>query len=129
MKEEPGRKTAEDGEKTRLDFPDPQHFRDLLGQHDEHLKIIQRSLGVRLHARGASIEIEGDPLESELAAKALKQLYGLLEKNYPVYGSDVDYALRILSGDRRASLQDIFLDTIYISSHKRIITQIGRAHV
>jgi phosphate starvation-inducible PhoH-like protein len=109
-------------EKMRLDFPDPQHFRDLLGQHDEHLKIVQRALGVKLHARGSTIEIDGDPVESELAAKILKQLYGLLEKNYPVYGSDVDYAVRILSGDRRASLQDIFLDTIYISSHKRIIT-------
>ncbi|HTM09958.1 MAG TPA: PhoH family protein [Verrucomicrobiae bacterium] len=105
-----------------MDFPDPHHFRDLLGQHDEHLKIIQHSLGVKLHVRGSSIEVEGDPVESELAAKILKQLYALLEKNYPVYGSDVDYAVRILSGDRRANLQDIFLDTIYISSHKRTIT-------
>ena len=36
--------------------------------------------------------------------------------------SDVDYAIRILSGDSRAKLQDIFLDTIYISAHKRTIT-------
>jgi phosphate starvation-inducible PhoH-like protein len=121
VKEETKRAAAEE-RNTRIDFPDPHHFRDLLGQHDEHLKIIQRSLGVTLHARGSSIEVEGDPVDAELAAKLLKQLYGLLEKNYPVYGSDVDYAVRILSGDRRASLQDIFLDTIYISSHKRTIT-------
>ena len=68
------------------------------------------------------MEIEGDAVEVELSAKVIKQLYGLLEKGYPVYGSDVDYAVRILSGDGRASLQDIFLDTIYISSHKRVIT-------
>ena len=110
------------GERTRLDLGDPRLFRDLLGQHDEHLKIVQHSLGVKLHVRGSSIEIEGDPVEAELSAKVLKQLYGLLEKGYPVYGSDVDYAIRILSGDGRASLQEIFLDTIYISSHKRTIT-------
>ncbi len=108
--------------KARLDFGDPRHFRDLLGQHDEHLKIVQRGLDVKLHVRGTAIEIEGDPVEAELAAKVLKQLYALLEKGYPVYGSDVDYAIRILSGDGRAHLQDIFLDTIYISSHKRVIT-------
>ena len=108
--------------KARLDFGDPRHFRDLLGQHDEHLKIVQRGLGVKLHVRGTAIEIEGDAVEVELATKVLKQLYGLLEKGYPVYGSDVDYAIRILSGDGRAHLQDIFLDTIYISSHKRVIT-------
>ncbi len=45
-----------------------------------------------------------------------------MEKGYPVYASDVDYAIRILSGDNRARLQDIFLDTIYISAHKRTIT-------
>ncbi len=52
----------------------------------------------------------------------MRQLYSLLEKGYPVYASDVDYAIRILSGDNRAKLQDIFLDTIYISAHKRTIT-------
>lgn len=106
----------------RLEFNDPRLFRDLLGQHDEHLKIIQRSLGVKIHVRGSTMEIEGDPVEAELSTKVVKQLYGLLEKGYPVYGSDVDYAVRILSGDGRANLPDIFLDTIYISSHKRIIT-------
>ena len=68
------------------------------------------------------MEIEGDPLQVELASQILRQLYSLLEKGYPVYASDVDYAIRILSGDSRARLQDIFLDTIYISAHKRTIT-------
>ena len=124
MKEEKGRKVEFEGaeESARLEFSDPRLFRDLLGHHDEHLKIIQRTLGIKLRVRGLSIEIEGDTVEAELADKVLKQLYGLLEKGYPVYGSDVDYAIRILSGDGRANLQDIFLDTIYISAHKRVIT-------
>lgn len=124
MKEEKGR-TAEIGGgpgRTHLEFNDPRFFRDLLGHHDEHIKIIQRSLGVKVHVRGSAMEIEGDPLEVELSTRIIKQLYGLLEKGYPVYGSDVDYAIRILSGDGGANLQDIFLDTIYISSHKRVIT-------
>src|SRR5262249_12414516 len=36
--------------------------------------------------------------------------------------ADVDYAHRILAGDRGAKLRDIFLDTVFISSHKRVIT-------
>jgi len=124
VKGEKSRGVETDGspDSARLEFNDPKLFRDLLGQHDEHLKMIQRSLGVKIRARGTTVEIEGDPVELELSAKVIKQLYGLLEKGYPVYGSDVDYAIRILSGDSRANLQDIFLDTIYISSHKRVIT-------
>jgi phosphate starvation-inducible PhoH-like protein len=105
-----------------LAFNDPRLFRDLLGQHDEHVKMIRRSLGVKVHVHGSEMDIVGDRLESELASKIVRQLYGLLEKGYPVYVSDVDYAVRILSDDGLANLQDIFLDTIYISSHKRVIT-------
>ena len=105
-----------------LDFHDPRLFRDLLGQHDQHIKILQTTLQLKIRVRGAALEIEGDPIQVELASQILRQLYGLLEKGYPVYASDVDYAIRILSGDSRARLQDIFLDTIYISAHKRTIT-------
>lgn len=124
MKEEKSRKIDAESltPETHLELKDPRLFRDLLGQHDEHIKIIQRSLGVKVHVRGLTMRLEGDPLDVELAAKVLRQLYGLLDRGYPVYASDVDYALRILSGDGRANLQDIFLDTIYISSHRRVIT-------
>ena len=124
MKEEKVRKmeVGRVAKAAHLEFNDPRLFRDLLGNHDEHLKIIQRSLGVKMRVRGTVMEIEGDSVESELSTKIVKQLYGLLEKGYPVYTSDVDYAVRILSGDGRANLQDIFLDTIYISAHKHTIT-------
>src|SRR6476469_1988922 len=105
-----------------LEFHDPRLFRDLLGQHDQHIKILQHTLHIKIRVRGSGVEIEGDPLQVELTSQILRQLYSLLEKGYPVYASDVDYAIRILSGDSRARLQDIFLDTIYISAHKRTIT-------
>ncbi len=105
-----------------LAFSDPRLVRELLGNQDEHVKIVQRALGVRFRIHGTEMEIQGDRPESELAREIMRQLYGLLERGYPVYGSDVDYAIRILSGDSKASLQEIFLDTIYISSHKRTIT-------
>ena len=106
----------------QIEFNDPRLFRDLLGQHDQHVKILQNTLQLKIRVRGSAMEIEGDPLQVELASQILRQLYSLLEKGYPVYASDVDYAIRILSGDNRAKLQDIFLDTIYISAHKRTIT-------
>ena len=111
----------------QLEFHDPRLFRDLLGQHDQHIKIVQNTLQVKIRVRGSTVEIEGDPLPVELSSQILRQLYGLLEKGYPVYASDVDYAIRILSGDNRARLQDIFLDTIYISAHKRTASPMRRS--
>lgn len=61
-------------------------------------------------------------MERELAVRVLAQLYGLLEKGYPVYPADVEYAVRILSHDRNADLAEIFLDTVYVTSSKRVVT-------
>jgi phosphate starvation-inducible PhoH-like protein len=105
-----------------LSFENHRLFEQLLGQHDDHLKAIERSLGVRIAVSGTTLVISGDPVERELAGRVLTQLYAVVEKGYPVYTSDVDYAVRILSGDRNANLREIFLDTIYISAHKRTIT-------
>ncbi|HXV49342.1 MAG TPA: hypothetical protein VEB61_11105, partial [Candidatus Binatia bacterium] len=45
----------------QLEFYDPRLFRDLLGQHDQHIKIVQHTLQVKIRVRGSSLEIEGDP--------------------------------------------------------------------
>ena len=105
-----------------LQFPEPQHFRLLLGQQDEHVRLIERALGVRVTAHDTSLNIVGDAIEQELAGRLFSQLYDVVERGYPVYPSDVDYAIRILSGDRNARLRDIFMDTVYVSAHKRTIT-------
>jgi len=114
--------TTETQPSIELHFHDDQLFHALLGHNDEHLKGLERALGVRIGISGHTLYISGDEVERELAGRVLKQLYGLLESGYPVYPSDVDYAVRILSRDRNARLKDIFLDTIYVSSHKRVIT-------
>jgi phosphate starvation-inducible PhoH-like protein len=103
-------------------FDDHRRFHELLGHHDEHVKTVERALAVHIGIGEAALLIEGDPLDRELAARVFTELYGLLERNYPVYASDVDYAVRILRGNRGANLKDIFLDTIYIAAHKRVVT-------
>jgi len=105
-----------------LRFDDPALFRELLGQHDEHVKLLEREIGLRIEVGDGTLTLIGDPVESELARRVLGQLYGLLENGYPVYLADVEYALRILGSDRTARLRDIFLDTVFISANKRVIT-------
>jgi phosphate starvation-inducible protein PhoH and related proteins len=105
-----------------VQFDDHHRFHDLLGHHDEHIKTIERALGVRVGLGDRTLLISGDQVERELAGRVLTELYGLLENDYPIYASDVDYAVRILSRDRNAKLRDIFLDSIYITAHKRVVT-------
>jgi phosphate starvation-inducible protein PhoH and related proteins len=105
-----------------LHFDDPRLFTDLLGQHDAHVRTIEQALGVRVGVSGTSLRISGAHDAQALAGKVLGDLYDLLKNGYPIYPSDVEYAIRILRGDRNAELKDIFLDTVYVSAHKRVIS-------
>jgi phosphate starvation-inducible PhoH-like protein len=105
-----------------LHFEDMEEAKALFGPHNDHLKAIENKLEVKVHTKGGSVVVEGDSLDVELAGKLLKELHRLLKRGYPIYVSDIDFALRILSGDRSINLEDIFLDTVYISSQKKVVT-------
>ena len=106
----------------QISFDDHRRFHELLGHHDEHIKTVEKALGVRIGIADSTLLVSGGALERELAGRVLTQLYALLERNYRVYPSDVDYAVRILSRDRDAELKDIFLETIFVTAHKRVVT-------
>lgn len=116
-------RTAEGHELTKkIGFQDHDFFRTLCGQQGAHLKIIEKKLGVSLNARGTDIILKGGDWEIELAEKALRQLYDLIKNNYPIYENDVEYAIRILSGNQSADIKKIFMDSVFISSKKKSIS-------
>ncbi len=94
----------------------------LYGEQGAHLKVIEKALNVNIKVRGNRVTISGDPLDTDLADRTCMELYGLLKEGYPLYPNDVEYAIRIISADPQARLKDIFLDTVFISSGKRVIT-------
>jgi phosphate starvation-inducible PhoH-like protein len=94
----------------------------LCGEYNAHLQLLEKKIGLSVNVRGNTINLKGGDWEIELAEKVLHQLYDLIKNQYPIYINDVDYAIRILSGDTSADLKKIFLDKVYISSHKKTIT-------
>jgi phosphate starvation-inducible PhoH-like protein len=105
-----------------LHFEDIEEAKALFGPHNDHLKAIEKSLEVKIHTKGGDVVIEGDVLDVELVGRLLRELQRLVKRGYPIYVSDIDFAIRIISGDRSVNLEDIFLDTVYISSQKKVIT-------
>ncbi len=105
----------------KVSFPEHDIMMALCGEHNTYLKIMEKKIGVSLHLRGNVLLLEGARWEVELAETVLKQIYGLIELDYPVYERDIDYAIRILSNNQSVDLKDIFRDKVLISSGKRII--------
>ncbi|MGM0662951.1 MAG: PhoH family protein [Thermodesulfobacteriota bacterium] len=94
----------------------------LCGEHNSNLKRLEEKIGLTVNVRGNEFLLQGRDWEIELGGDILLQLYELLQNSYPVYESDVDYAVRILSGDRSKDLKQIFMDRVYITSGRKIIT-------
>lgn len=105
-----------------LKFKDNALLAQLAGEHNANLRIIERALDVRIHLRGNQLTLQGSPHDVDVASRVLKELYSLLEAGLPIYPSDVESAIQIISANDRTRLKDIFLDQIYITSRKRIIT-------
>ncbi len=111
------------GEKPiRIDFQETELARQLFGENNTHLKKIAFSLHVNINARGNTVFISGDPIAIQLADNVLNQLYALLKENYPVYETDIDYAVKALRENNKVNLKDLFLETVYVTAKKRPIT-------
>jgi phosphate starvation-inducible PhoH-like protein len=107
---------------TSIDFAEIELARQLFGEQNSNLQQIARDTDVTINARGNTVFIDGDEIAIALAGKILNQLYGLLEEGYPVHPNDVSFAVRLLSGDDRTNLKEIFLDRVYIKSKKNAVT-------
>jgi len=105
----------------KLTFPDPGLMAALCGEHNSHLRILEKKIGVTLNVRGNDVTLQGGDWEVALAEDVLNQVYGLIRADYPVYANDVEFAVRILSADRTADLKKIFMDKVYVASNKTTI--------
>ena len=103
-------------------LPDHELIGILCGEHNVHLQLLEKRIGLSVNVRGNDLTLEGKHWEVELAEKVLNQLYELIKEDYPIYVNDVEYAIRILSRNQSVNLKKIFLDKVYIASNKNVIT-------
>jgi phosphate starvation-inducible PhoH-like protein len=108
-------------QESKIEFSDIRLANALFGVQGSHIQLIAQKTDTRIHVKGNSVSIQGDEVGVPLARRVLEALYALLKKGYPLYPSDIDFAVRILSTNHSARLEEIFLDTVYISSRKRVI--------
>jgi len=116
--------TAESLKTVRIEFPDNDKVRALCGTHNEHLKLIEKRVGVQVGSRGGQIVLAAsDEGRIRHAEGLLRELYELVASGYPLHLEDVDQATKLAG--QSVSLREIFGDTVYVSARHRIITPKG----
>jgi len=97
----------------------------LFGPSDSHLRLIAHALGITISHCADGLSMEGDEEQVFVARRLLEQLYSLAREGRPLYASDIEQAIKVITQDSGANLRDLFMDTIFISNRKRIITPLG----
>ncbi len=115
-------KTTHDITHEELQLDENDIARQLYGDLNRNLAAIEKTVGVSIGVRGTAVTISGMAHEVALARTVILQLYDLIRGGYPVYPQDIAYAIRTLERSPRADLRDIFLDQVYITASKRIVS-------
>jgi phosphate starvation-inducible PhoH-like protein len=108
--------------KRELNLVDNEMAKVLYGDLNKNLATIEESTGVKIQVRGTALSISGLKHEVELAGSVLDKLQELIKAGYPVYPSDVAYALRVLESAPSANLKEIFLDKVYITAEQKVVS-------
>jgi Phosphate starvation-inducible protein PhoH, predicted ATPase len=111
---------SENGTTRELNFDDNGVLKQLYGEQNENLKEIENVFGVKIYSRGGKLSIKGETEEVESTKKFLSEIYKLISKGYILDPGDIELAARVVLEDK-VPLEDIFLDTVCISTRKKII--------
>jgi phosphate starvation-inducible PhoH-like protein len=119
--------TDEPVRREKLAFDDNGVASALFGQHNEHLKLIERQARVVIFARSGELTLEGPAAAVELARLTLERLYELVRRGRPLEPSDVARAVEVLREAPATDLHELFTDTVLVASRARRITPKGLA--
>ena len=92
----------------------------LYGDGEQTLRLVERSLGVEIHARGNELRIEGESERTALARRVLEELYALLESGKGVVHSDVRHVIRMIRDEPDVRLSDVYENVLARGSRKVI---------
>ena len=104
-----------------MDLENAGFARLLIGERGTNMKLLEKLTGAEINARGNRLLVGGGEDATALALRALRQLYGLVEKGFPVAEQEIQKAVDMLKVDRRAEVRDVFMETISIPSARRQI--------
>jgi len=78
-----------------IEFDDNRLFVQLCGDHDQHLLLIEKRMGIKLGARGNCIELSGPVPVIKRAADILRELYNDLRNKQEVTKGSIEGRIRI----------------------------------
>ena len=95
--------------------------RNIFGQLDDNLKIIEERLDVKVIARGTEIKIQGDEENVFIAKRTLEEMLELQESDNPVNSRQLKYIIEQLQNDSDLSFKNLYDEVLQVNYKGREI--------
>lgn len=94
---------------------DAEGVRELCGQQDAYLRLIEEGLGVRLKLESGSIAVYGEPAAATAAAHVLCGMQAIVKRGRGLASSDVRYAVKAARRDATADIEALLAEPVVIT--------------
>lgn len=94
----------------------------LYGELDKNLRLIEDSFSVDISARGDRLSIEGEEGVVAAVGKLIRGLSLVTAEGVALLPADVQFAIKAFQANEQVSIPGMFLETIPVSTKKRLIT-------
>ncbi len=105
-----------------ISFQDNSLAQSLFGEHNSNLRLIEKVFSVDISSAGSHLRVHGQAEDVAAVDHLLKSLHELQLSGYKISSFDVERASSIFREKPETSLAEIFLEKIYVSPKKRIIS-------
>ncbi|MEL0238172.1 MAG: PhoH family protein [Gammaproteobacteria bacterium] len=92
-----------------------------VGELNGNIKLIEKTFSVKIFHKGDNIKITGAAKDTKYAAKAIKDLYGLTNKNLELTKETVHLCIQSYHNLRLADKEDKFMEEIAIQTPKKLV--------
>ena len=93
------------------------HERNIFGELDQNLKVIEKALKVEIVPRDGAVKIFGNAQAAQNAERLIRQMTALSERGSAITPQMIDYAVSLLPGKQEDKIveidKDIITNTIY----------------
>lgn len=90
-------------------------LRELCGQQDSYLRLIEEGLGIRLKIESGQIQIYGEPAAAAAASHVLCGMQAIIKRGRGLAGSDVRYAVKAAKRDASADIAALLAEPVVIT--------------
>jgi phosphate starvation-inducible protein PhoH and related proteins len=93
----------------------------LFGTRDENIRVLESGLNVTTHLRDDSLEIEGEEVNVNRAARILEDYAELVREGHTFNNGDLNSYLRVVTGDSEVSLRGLVASGRQRSFGKKVL--------